>query len=79
MAERNQDFEVSEAFLDGDVPFRGDRGQNVQCWRRVGPCQMGKMTENAAVVQMIGRMMGGKWQGLQREGGYDQQHDRKRL
>ena len=79
VAEGDEGFVVSGALLDGDVPFGGDRGQNVQGWSRVGPCEVGKMTKNAAVVQVIGRVMGGKREGLQREGSYDQQQDRKRL
>ena len=79
MAEGNQGFAVAGALLDGDVPFGGDRGQNAQGLRRVGPCQVGEMTEGAAVVQVICRMMGGKRQGLQRKRGYDQKQDRERL
>jgi hypothetical protein len=79
MAEGDQDFTVSGALLNGDVPFGGDRGQNVQGLRRVGPCQVGEMTEGAAVVQVICRVMGGKRHGLERERGYDQKQDRERL
>lgn len=71
MAEGDQDFAVPGALLDGDVPFGGDRGQKIQGLRRVGPCHVGEMTEGAAVVQVIRRVMGGKRKGLQRERCYD--------
>ena len=79
MAESHQNFAVAGALLDGDVPFGGNRGQNAQGLRRIGPCQVGEMTEGATMVQVICRVMGGKRQRLQRERGYDQQQDRERL
>jgi hypothetical protein len=79
VAQGNQGFAVPGALLDGYVPFGGNGSQNAQDLRGVGPRQMGEVAKGAAVVQVIGRVMGGKWQGLQREGSYDQQHDRKRF
>ena len=78
MAEGYQGFAVSGAFLDGDVPFGGDRGQDAQGLRGVGPCQVREMTEGAAMVKVIGGVMGGERQGLQREGRGDEQQYRKR-
>jgi hypothetical protein len=61
MAEGDEDFAVAGALLDGDVPFGRNRGENAQGLCRVSPRQVGKMTKGAAMVQVIGRMMGGKW------------------
>ena len=69
MAEGYQDFAVSGALLDGNVPFGGNRRQNAQCLCRVGPRQVGEVAKGAAVIEVIGGMMGGKRHRLQRERG----------
>ena len=76
MAEGYQGFAVSGALLDGDVPFGRDRGQNTQGLCRVGPGQVGEVTEGAAVAEVIGRMMSGERHRLQRERGCDEQQYR---
>lgn len=78
MAEGHQCFPIAGAFLDGDVPFGGNRGQNAQCLRRIGPRQVGKMAEGATMAEMIGGMMGGKRHRLQQKRRRDQQQYRKR-
>jgi len=72
VAQGYQGFTVAGALLDGDVPFGADRGQNAQCLRGVSPSEVGEMAEGAAMIQMIGGMVGRKRQGLQRERRGDQ-------
>jgi hypothetical protein len=79
VAEGYQGFAVAGALLYGDVPLRGDGRKKAEGLRGIGPSQVREMTEGAAVVQVICRVMGGKRQGLQRESGHDQEQDRKRL
>ena len=78
MAQGYQRFAVPGAFLDGNMPFRGNRSEKAQGLRGVRPCQVGEMTEGAAMVEVIGGVMGGERQGLQRERRCDQQQYRKR-
>ena len=78
MAEGYQCFAVPGTFLDGDVPFGGDRGQDAQSLRRVGPGQMGEMAEGAAMVQVIGGVMSGQRHCLQGERRGDKQQYRER-
>ena len=77
MAEGHKYFAVAEAFVNRDVPLRGDRRQNAQSLGRVRPSHVRQVAEGAAVADIFGGVMGGKRYRLERERRRNQQQNRK--
>ena len=77
MTESDQCLAVAEALMNGDVPLRGDRGEDAQGLSRVRPCHVRQMAECALMTEALGGMVRGKRYCLERERSRNQQQNRK--
>src|SRR5690349_4674302 len=77
MAESHGRSAVAGAFLNGDVPFGDNQGQDAQRSSRIRQRQMREVTEGAAVREVIGGVIGGKRGRLERERSGNQQQYRQ--
>ncbi len=79
MADDQQCFPVPRALVNSDVPLGVNGGEDAQRFSRVRPSHVGEMAEDAAMRDVVVRMMGGKRRRLERERGDNQQQYRKRF